>query len=334
MERDRLRLPLLDSALMSDLNILVFLRPNDPGLPALPRMPSGTRAQVAHNVEDALALAPQADALLVATGNAATLERIWRAAPRLRWIHTRPAGVDHLLFADLVKSPIPVTNSRGVFSSSLAEFAAFGLLFFLKNARLLMRNQQLAKWAAYEPGALRGQAVGIVGLGDIGRACATVIRPFGARIVGLRRSGRPDPVADEVMPADRILDMVASVDHVVVATPLTEETHHLIGDRVLGAMRPGAILVNVGRGKVVDETALLAALDQGRLRGAALDVFEQEPLPPDHPFWRMENVLISPHTADHTKDWEANTMEPFLENVRRFRDGEVLLNPVDKRLGY
>jgi len=141
VERDRLRLPLLDSALMSDLNILVFLRPNDPGLPALPRMPSGTRAQVAHNVEDALALAPQADALLVATGNAATLERIWRAAPRLRWIHTRPAGVDHLLFADLVKSPIPVTNSRGVFSSSLAEFAAFGLLFFLKNARLLMRNQ-------------------------------------------------------------------------------------------------------------------------------------------------------------------------------------------------
>jgi phosphoglycerate dehydrogenase-like enzyme len=319
---------------MPDLNILVFVRPNDPGLPALPRMPSGTRALVAHNVEDALALAPQADAMLVATGNAAALERIWRAAPRLRWIHTRPAGVDHLLFADLVQSPIPMTNSRGVFSSSLAEFAVFGLLFFLKSTRLLLRNQQLAKWAHYEPGALRGQAVGIVGLGDIGRACATVIRPFGARIVGLRRSGRPDPVADEVMPADRILDMVASVDHVVVATPLTEETHHLIGDRVLGAMRPGAILVNVGRGKVVDETALLAALDQGRLSGAALDVFEQEPLPPDHPFWRMENVLISPHTADHTKDWEANTMEPFLDNVRRFRDGEPLLNPVDKRLGY
>ena len=319
---------------MPDLNILVFLRPNDPGLPALPRMPGGTRALVAHNVEDALALAPQADAMLVATGNAAALERIWRAAPRLRWIHTRPAGVDHLLFADLVQSPIPMTNSRGVFSSSLAEFAVFGLLFFLESTRLLLRNQQLAKWAHYEPGALRGQAVGIVGLGDIGRACATVIRPFGASIVGLRRSGRPDPVADEVMPADRILDMVASVDHVVVATPLTEETHHLIGDRVLGAMRPGAILVNVGRGKVVDETALLAALDQGRLSGAALDVFEQEPLPPDHPFWRMENVLISPHTADHTKDWEANTMEPFLDNVRRFRDGEPLLNPVDKRLGY
>jgi phosphoglycerate dehydrogenase-like enzyme len=293
---------------MPSLNVLVLARPNDPGLPALERLPSGVRALVAHGVDDALPLAPEADAMLVATGNAGTLERIWRAAPRLRWIHTRPAGVDHLLFADLVRSPVPMTNSRGVFSSSLAEFAAFGLLFFLKNAPLLLRNQQLAKWAAYEPGALRGQTIGIVGLGDIGRACATVLRPFGARIVGLRRSGRPDPVADEVVPADRILDMVAGVDHVVVATPLTEETHHLIGDRVLGVMRPGAILVNVGRGKVVDETALLAALDQGRVHAAALDVFEHEPLPPDHPFWRMENVLISPHTA--------------------------LLNPVDKRLGY
>jgi phosphoglycerate dehydrogenase-like enzyme len=319
---------------MADIEVLVFLRPNDPGLPALARMPSGVKARIAHNVEDALALAPEVDAMLVATGNAATLERIWRAAPRLRWIHTRPAGVDHLLFADLVRSPVPMTNSRGVFSSSLAEFAAFGLLFFLKDGRHLLRSQQLAKWAVYEPGALRGQTIGIVGLGDIGRACATVLRPFGARIVGLRRSGRPDPVADEVVPAERILAMVASVDHVVVATPLTEETHHLIGDRVLGAMRPGAILVNVGRGKVVDETALLAALDQGRLRGAALDVFELEPLPPDHPFWRMDNVLVSPHSADHTAGWEANTMEPFLENVRRFRDGEPLLNPVDKRLGY
>src|ERR1044072_8920217 len=137
---------------MTPLNVLVFLRPNDPGLPALARLPSGVKAAGGHNIEDALALAPQADAMLVATGNAATLERIWRAAPRLRWIHTRPAGVDHLLFADLVKSSIPMTNSRGVFSSSLAEFAVFGLLFFLKDARLLLRNQQLAKGAGYETG--------------------------------------------------------------------------------------------------------------------------------------------------------------------------------------
>jgi phosphoglycerate dehydrogenase-like enzyme len=319
---------------MADLTVLMLARPGDPGLPALSRLPAGVRVLVAHGVEDALPLAPEADALLVATGNAAALERIWRAAPRVRWIHTRPAGVDHLLFSDLVQSPVLMTNSRGVFSSALAEFAMLGLLFFLKDTRHLLRNQQLAKWAPYEPIALRARTVGIVGLGDIGRAVAVALRGSGARIIGLRRSGRPDPVADEVLSSDRLLEMAARVDDLVVATPLTEETHHLIGDRVIGAMRPGAVLVNIGRGKVVDETALLAALDQGRLRGTALDVFEQEPLAPDHPFWRMDNVLISPHTADHTAGWEADTMAPFLENARRFRDGEPLLNPVDKRLGY
>src|SRR6266851_1018249 len=134
---------------MPDLKVLVFLRPNDPGLPALARMPSGVKAMVAHNVDDALPLAAEADALLVATGNAAALERIWRAAPRLRWIHTRPAGVDHLLFADLVRSPVPMTNSRGVFSFSLAEFAAFVLLFFFNHAPHLLRNRELAMLAAY-----------------------------------------------------------------------------------------------------------------------------------------------------------------------------------------
>src|ERR1700704_6362702 len=137
---------------MTSINVLILARPNDPGLSALARMPSGVRALVAHGADDALPLAPEADAMLVATGNAASLERIWHAAPRVRWIHTRPAGVDHLLFADLIQSPVPMTNSRGVFSSSLAEFAAFGLLFFLKDARHLLRQQQLAKWAVYEPG--------------------------------------------------------------------------------------------------------------------------------------------------------------------------------------
>lgn len=319
---------------MPDLNVLFLARPADPGLPALARVPSGVRVVVAHGADDALPLAPSADALMIATGNATLLQRVWRAAPRLRWIHTRPAGVDHLLFPELIESPIPMTNSRGVFSASLAEFALLGLLFFLKDARHLIRSQQAGKWAVYEPILLGGRTIGIVGLGDIGRAVAAALRPFGVRIVGVRRSGAPDPLADEVLPTSRLVDAAARVDDVVVATPLTPETHHLIGERVIGALRPGAVLVNVGRGKVVDETSLLAALDQGRLRGAALDVFEQEPLPPDHPFWRMDNVLVSPHAADHTANWEANTMDVFLENLRRFRDGEPLLNPVDKRLGY
>jgi phosphoglycerate dehydrogenase-like enzyme len=319
---------------MAELTVLVLARADDPGLAALDRLPAGTRARVAHGAEDALPLAPQADALLVATGNAALLERVFRAAPRLRWIHTRPAGVDNLLFPDLVASPIPVTNSRGVFSAALAEFALLGLLFFLKDTRRMLRAQAAGKWTPYEPLPLHGRTVGIVGLGDIGRAVAARLRPLGMRIVGLRRSGRPDPLADEVLPVTQLLDLAARVDDLVVATPLTPETERLIGDRVLGALRPGGVFVNIGRGRVVDETSLLAALDQGRLRGAALDVFEQEPLAPDHPFWSMENVLVSAHTADRTAGWELDTMEVFLENLRRFRDAEPLLNPVDKRLGY
>jgi phosphoglycerate dehydrogenase-like enzyme len=319
---------------MPDVNVLVLARAGDPGLAALAHPPAGTRITVAHDVEEAVRQAPEADALMITKSKAAIVERIWRAAPRLRWIHTRPAGVDHLLFPDLAQSPIPMTNSRGVFSASLAEFALLGLLFFLKDTRHLLRSQDEAKWAPYEPLFLAGRTVGIVGLGDIGRAVASRLRALGVRVIGLRRSGRPDAAADEVVPASQILDLAARVDDLVVATPLTPETERLIGDRVLGAMRPGAVLVNVGRGRVVDETALLAALDQGRLRGAALDVFEVEPLPPDHPFWRMESVLVSPHSADQTANWELDTMRPFLENLRRFRDGEPLLNPVDKRLGY
>jgi phosphoglycerate dehydrogenase-like enzyme len=318
---------------MPDITVLVLARPNDPGLPALEQLPAGTRVVVAHTAEEAIPHAADVEAIFVALGRR-PLEAVWPHAPRVRWIHTRPAGVDHLLFPELIASDVVMTNSRGVFSSSLAEFALLGLLFFLKDVRRLVRNQADARWEAYEPGALRSRTVGIVGFGDIGRAVAAVVKPTGARIVGVRRSPAPDPLADEVVPTARLLDAAARVDDLVVATPLTADTHHLIGESVFRALRPGAVLVNVGRGPVVDETSLLAALDQGRLRGAALDVFEQEPLPPDHPFWRMESVLLSPHTADHTAGWEAATMPVFLENLRRFRDGEPLLNLVDKSRGY
>ena len=318
---------------MADVTVLMLARPGDPGLPALSRVPSGVRVVVAHSADDAIPDAAEADALFVAMGRG-PLQAVWPHARRLRWIHTRPAGVDTILFPELVESDVVMTNSRGVFSSSLAEFALLGLLFFHKDTRRLLRNQAAARWEVYEPGALRGRTLGIVGFGDIGRAVAAVARPFGVRIVALRRTSASDLLADEVLPTSRLLDMASRVDDLVVSAPLTPDTHHLVGEAVFRALRPGAVVVNVGRGPVVDETSLLAALDQGRLLGAALDVFEQEPMRPDHPFWRMDNVLVSPHTADHTAGWEANTMGPFLENLRRFRDGEPLLNPVDKRLGY
>jgi phosphoglycerate dehydrogenase-like enzyme len=318
---------------MADVTVLMLARPGDPGLPALSRVPAGTRVVVAHGVAEAMPHAAGADALYAAMGRAA-LEAVWPHAPRVRWVHSRSAGVDTLLFPGLVESDVVLTNSRGVFSSSLAEFALLGLLFFHKDTRRLLRSQAAARWEVYEPGELRGRTLGIVGFGDIGRAVAAVVRPLGVRIVALRRTSEPHPLADEVLPTSRLLDMAARVDDLAVTAPLTPDTHHLVGEAVFRALRPGAVVVNVGRGPVIDERSLLAALDEGRLLGAALDVFEQEPLRPDHPFWRMDNVLVSPHTADHTAGWEANTMGPFLENLRRFRDGEALLNQVDKKLGY
>jgi phosphoglycerate dehydrogenase-like enzyme len=318
---------------MPDIHVLVLARRGDPGLPALSSLPEGTRAVVAHSAEEAIPHAAQADAVLAALGRG-PLQAVWPHARRLRWVHSRPAGLDHILFPELVASDVVMTNSRGVFSSSLAEFALLGLLFFHKDVRRLLRQQADAQWQVFEPGELRGRTLGIVGYGDIGRAVAAVVRPLGVRIVALRRRPAPDPLVDEMVPADRLLDMLSRVDDVVVAAPLTADTHHLVGESAFRALRPGGVIVNVGRGPVVDETSLMAALDQGRLLGAALDVFEQEPLPPDHPFWRMDNVLVSPHTADHTAGWEANTMPVFVENLRRFRDGEPLLNRVDKRLGY
>jgi phosphoglycerate dehydrogenase-like enzyme len=157
------------------------------------------------------------------------------------------------------------------------------------------------------------------------------------RVIGLRRrpqQGAGDPLLDEVLPLERRVELMQRSDYVVVATPLTPETRGLVGEAEIQAMKPSAVLMNVGRGPCVDEQALLRALEAGRIRGAALDVFDQEPLPAGHPFYRFDNVLLSPHCADHVPGWLDDAMALFLDNLERFRRGEPLLNVVDKRAGY
>jgi phosphoglycerate dehydrogenase-like enzyme len=156
------------------------------------------------------------------------------------------------------------------------------------------------------------------------------------RVVALRRqpSAAGDDLADEIVGPERLHELLARADYVVIATPLTAETRHLIGREALAAMPPHAVVINVGRGPVVDEAALIEALEQQRIRGAALDVFEQEPLPDGHPLYRLDNVLLSPHCADQTAGWQAEAMDVFLENLERFRAGQPLRNLVDKSRGY
>jgi phosphoglycerate dehydrogenase-like enzyme len=178
---------------------------------------------------------------------------------------------------------------------------------------------------------LRGATMGIVGYGDIGKACASRAQALGMRVLAVRRN--PDKTRGEFGP-DGLIDMIRQCDYVVASAPLTPETRGMIGVREIAAMKPTAVLMNVGRGPVIDETALIPALAEKRIRGAALDVFTHEPLPPEHPFFTFDNVLLSPHCADNTPTWNEEAMRFFLQNFDRFAKNEPLLNVVDKHAGY
>ena len=318
------------------VTVWVLARPDDVGLRVLEPAPAGVRFATGWEPDD-FDGAPPPEALLDCWAGPRRLDAVLARAPRLRWIHARSAGLDRVLTDALVAHPAVLTNGRGAFSGALAEFVVAALLFFAKDVPRLLDAQRRAAWEPFEMGALAGQTIGIVGFGDIGRAAAERLRPFGPRILALRQ--RPerslgDPLADEVMGAGAVVDLAGRSDAVVVAAPLTPATRRLFGREAIAAMKPTAVLVNVGRGPVVDEAALVEALEGRRIRGAALDVFETEPLPPGHPLWRLPNVLVSPHCADNVPGWVESAMRVFLRNLERFRAGEPFPHAVDKRRGY
>jgi phosphoglycerate dehydrogenase-like enzyme len=316
--------------------VWVLAQPGDESLDALEPAPEGVRFLVGAEPEE-FGGAPHPDVVFDCWSGPRRVAGVLARVPDLEWFHARSAGLEGVLVPELVASPAVVTNGRGAFSHSLAEFVVAALLFFLKDLRRLVRRQEEGQWDPEDMEMLHGRTLGIVGYGDIGRAAATLVRPLGVKVLALRR--RPelsagDPLVDEVLPVERLGELLARADDVVVAAPLTPETRGLIDAEALATMKPTAVLVNVGRGPVVDEEALVEALEQGRIRGAALDVFETEPLPTGHPFWRLPNVLLSPHCADHVPGWVADGTRVFQRNLERFQRGEPLLNVVDKVRGY
>jgi len=186
--------------------------------------------------------------------------------------------------------------------------------------------------------SVSGQTVGIIGYGDIGRAIAARVRPLGMTVLALKRHTSTlrgaNPLVDQVYAPEHRIEMLSCCDYVVVSAPLTSETHGMIGEPEFAALKPSAVLINVGRGPVINERALINALSKGQIKGAALDVFDHEPLPEGHPFYKLENVLLSPHCADNTPDWLDRAMQFFIAQFERFQKGERLPNVVDKRLGY
>lgn len=320
------------------ITLLVTADPQAPYLDVLRQLPADVRVIVSSHPAELAAAAPEADAILNGEFKDPTLlKSVFPLASRVRWVHTLSAGVEHVLSPEIIASPVPLTNGRGVFRRPLGEWAVSAMLHFLYQHRRLIRQQEQGVWDSFDIEELHGKTVGIVGYGEIGRAVAERARPFGCRIVALRRKpeqSAADPLIDQAYAPAQIDEMIAACDFVVAAAPLTPSTRGLIGSRQFAAMKPSAVVINIGRGPVVDEAALVAALESGKIRGAALDVFDVEPLPAGHPFYKLRNVLLSPHSADHTPGWKDRAVQFFMENFARFYKGEPLENVVDKHAGY
>jgi len=319
------------------LTVVVLGNPTGEHLKQLERLPESARVIATADESHAVASAPEADVVFCDMGKAGLLKKILPHAGKLRWIHSVSAGVESLLFPEMLAHPATLTNGRGAYKRSLAEFVIAGAMYFAKNMPRLLADQKAGKWEQFYMEELFGKTMGIVGYGEIGRASAEKAKAFGMKVLVLRR--RPelsssDPLVDRVYTHADLREMLAQCDYIVAAAPNAPGTIGLIGGAEFAVMKPTAVIMNVGRGPVISESAMIGALSSGKIRGAALDVFDKEPLPTGHPFFTLPNVLLCPHSADRVTGWLETAMDVFLANYERFEKGEELMNVVDKKAGY
>ncbi len=266
-------------------------------------------------------------------------EDVFRSAERLRWVHFLWAGVDRALFPAVVESDVTVTNSAGAFSAPMAEHAVALMLAFSRGLNVSLR--QPGDWRGVRRKLwdnlpeLAGATVGILGYGGIGQETGRKAHALGMRVLALRtRAQEPDGVAEVIWGEDRLDDLLRHSDYLVIACPLNDRTRGLLGEREFDLMKPTAVVVNLARGAVIDQEALIEALRSGKIGGAGLDVTTPEPLPPDSELWEMENAIVTPHmsgTSPHVWDYQWRILR---DNVERYFSGRPLLNVVDKQQGY
>lgn len=290
-------------------------------------LPRGFRLAVCSTPARARALIPDAEVLYAWNFPAALLP----AARRLRWIQQMGAGVERYL-AHALPRRVRLTRAAGIFGPWMAEYTLGWCLFFTQRTEQFRAQQRRRRWAEVDPQPLRDTTLCVVGLGDIGGTIGRAARALGMRVLGVTRSGRPDRAADRVYRTSALRQALGAADWVVVTVPLHAGTRGLIGGRELAAMKPTARLINIARGPVVNERALLAALRSRRIAGAVLDVFDTEPLPRRHPLWRMDGVVITPHISGPSTPAEIAPI--FADNLRRYRAGRPLRHLVDRRRGY
>ena len=280
--------------------------------------------------------------------SADAFDRLLARAPRLVWVHSASAGVERALTPASRERGIVITNARGVFSRPIAEYVMMMILAVRRKLPGLLELQRERTWQPLEGGELRDVTVGIVGLGSIGRAVGALATAFGCRVVATRRrpdgpTGAPESarefsfgeaMLDRVGGPETLPALLAESDFVVLAAPLTAETENMIDAETLAAMKPGSWLINVARGRLIDERALIRALRDGPMGGAILDTFRDEPLQPSSPFYDLPNVIVTPHTSWSSSRVLDRSVELFCDNLRHFAAGEPLLNVVDPRQGY
>ncbi|MGK5695816.1 D-2-hydroxyacid dehydrogenase [Streptomyces sp. URMC 128] len=298
----------------------------------LPRLGSLTgRARIEHTDAEGLAARlPRADVLLVWDFTSRAVRDAWPGeGPRPRWVHTASAGVDHLMCPELAASETVVTNARGIFDQPIAEYVAALVLAMAKDLPRTLQLQRERTWRHRESQKVAGSRAVVVGTGPIGRAIARTLEALGIMTALVGRAPRADVHGPEDL--DRLL---ARADWVIAAAPLTDRTHGMFDARRFGVMQPSARFVNIGRGQLVVEDALAEALAKHWIAGAALDVFESEPLPPDSPLWQVPGLIVSPHMSGDIAGWRDELGAQFVELFELWAAGKPLENVVDKQRGY
>lgn len=319
---------------MSDapLHILVLARVEERHLEMIRAVDPRVRVTATADTDQALETAPQADVIVAWQIPDAVLER----AGRLRWIHATAAGVDTLLFPAVAEGRVTLTSSVGIHTVGLPEHVMGLVLAFSRRLHVAVRHQTTHRWdrASCIGEEVAGKVLGVLGLGAVGRALAERAAAFGMVVIGTKRVPQPIPHVERVLPPEGTEEVLRNADYLVVLLPLTPQTRGFIDGRALGLMKRTAVLINVGRGPVVDEAALVAALRAGLIAGAGLDVFEREPLPADSPLYDLENVIITPHVSGASRTYFDRAIPLFCENLRRYLDGAAMLNVVDPARGY
>jgi phosphoglycerate dehydrogenase-like enzyme len=265
----------------------------------------------------------------------AGLQEVWGSASDLRWIHWAGAGVDAVVFPELAASDVQLTNARGIFDVPMAEWVLGMIICFAKEIPQNLEFQARAEWKHRVTEMVAGKRALVVGVGSIGRAVGRLLRAAGMEVEAIGRSARDGDVDfGHIYAIDELHERLPGADYVVLITPLTEQTRNLFGAAEFAAMATHARFINIGRGPLVVEADLLEALHSGQIAGAALDVFVEEPLPKESPFWRAPNCLVSPHMSGDYAEYEAAMADQFMANWARYLAGEPLLNVVDKKLGF